>query len=168
MSEHAWVLEHLAGYIAGGLEPDERDRLEQHLAACTSCAQALGAARAVDHTLEGLFAPDRPEAALEDRIIQALRAVPVRRKLRLPPFARVGAAAAALVLVGITGAVMSHVITEGGLPFPGMSAVLRDSERESSLVVAIDESKSMRPPGVPEPDETAVAPLDVEEMAQKA
>ena len=41
MSEHTWVQEHLASYIAGGLEAGEVERLERHIESCTACAQAL-------------------------------------------------------------------------------------------------------------------------------
>ena len=46
MSEHAWILENLESYTAGGLEPAERERLEEHIASCTPCAAALKIGRA--------------------------------------------------------------------------------------------------------------------------
>src|SRR5438874_12625428 len=73
MSEHAWVLENIETFNAGGLEPDERERLQQHVGECSSCAQTLEEASTVDQVMENLFAEARPEAALEDRMIQFLR-----------------------------------------------------------------------------------------------
>jgi hypothetical protein len=115
MSEHAWVLENIASYNAGGLEADERERLEQHTATCEACAAALEEVRAMDRTLETIFAGVRPGPALEDRIIRFLRMAP----LRLPMFVRVAIGAAAVLLVGVLGAGMSSVIQYGDLPFPG-------------------------------------------------
>ena len=76
MSEHAWILENLESYTAGGLEPAERERLEEHIASCTPCAAALEETRALDQTMETLFAGVRPKATLEDRMIGKLRAAP--------------------------------------------------------------------------------------------
>jgi hypothetical protein len=112
MSDHAWTLENLAAYLAGGLEPAERERLEQHTADCVPCTAALSDARVLDRALSGLFAESRPNATLEDRVIQKLRTpppdvwhLPVPMWLIMP--------AAALVLVGFTGALASQVLLSG-------------------------------------------------------
>ncbi|HTU23427.1 MAG TPA: DUF4349 domain-containing protein [Gemmataceae bacterium] len=120
MSDHAWILENLAAYLADGLEPAERDRLEQHTAECAACAAALNEARAMDATLTGLFVEARPSTALEDRVIQTLRNRPPD-SWRLPMPAWLAIAAAALVLIGFTGAVASQVLVHDGLSFPAMS-----------------------------------------------
>ena len=78
MAEHSWILEHLESYLAGGLEPDERARLEEHVASCEPCGRALSEARALDHSLDGLFAPARPAPELEDRMAQRGRGAPRR------------------------------------------------------------------------------------------
>ncbi|HEY7159358.1 MAG TPA: DUF4349 domain-containing protein, partial [Gemmataceae bacterium] len=98
----------------------ERERLEAHTAECAACAAALNAARDTDATLTELFAPARPSAVLEDRVIQALRTRPPDA-WRLPVPGWLVLAAAALLLIGFTGAVASQIIVRGGLPFPGMS-----------------------------------------------
>jgi anti-sigma factor RsiW len=54
MSEHAWILENLESYTAGGLEPAERERLEEHIASCAPCSTALEETRALDQTMETL------------------------------------------------------------------------------------------------------------------
>ena len=76
MSEHTWVQEHLASYIAGGLEADEVERLEQHVDGCAACEQALNEARAADRSLTALFAGVQPDATLEqvrrDRKVKTL------------------------------------------------------------------------------------------------
>jgi glycine cleavage system regulatory protein len=118
MSEHAWVLENLAAYLADGLDAAERERLEQHAAACEACARALAEARNIDANLEALFANARPNPGLEDRLIQALRQAPPRRSLRFPAYARWAVAAAAVVLLGCLGTFVSHTLQQGYLPLP--------------------------------------------------
>jgi hypothetical protein len=114
MSDHASILENLAAYLSGGLEPAERERLEQHTTECSSCAAALNDARSLDTTLSGLFVEVRPSAVLEDRVIQALRN---RRPTawRLPVPAWLAFAAAAMVLIGFTGAMASQILLPGDL-----------------------------------------------------
>jgi uncharacterized protein DUF4349/putative zinc finger protein len=109
MSDHAWILENLAAYLTGGLEPAERERLEQHMAECGACAAALNDARAMDAALSGLFAEARPNSALEDRMIQTLRTRPLNA-WRLPVPAWLAIAAAALVLISLTGAMASQIL----------------------------------------------------------
>ena len=41
MTEHL-RLDQVVQYARGGLEPAERERVEQHLAACDSCADEIG------------------------------------------------------------------------------------------------------------------------------
>jgi hypothetical protein len=117
MSDHAWILEHVAAYLAGGLEPAERERFEQHTANCVPCAASMSDARAMDRALSGLFAEARPSATLEDRVIQKLRTpppdvwhLPVPMWLIMP--------AAALVMVGFTGALASQVLLSGNPTLP--------------------------------------------------
>ncbi len=124
MSEHAWILENIETYSAGGLEPAERERIEEHTAQCSSCGQALEESRAVDATLEALFAGVRPEPALEDRMIRSLRMVPPRRRLVL----RFALGAAAVLLVALLGAGMSYLMDQGDLPFPGMGGMRAESK----------------------------------------
>ena len=43
MSEHPWIQENLAAYLAGGLDATETSRLEQHVAGCKrACWKKLG------------------------------------------------------------------------------------------------------------------------------
>jgi hypothetical protein len=114
MSDHAWILENLGAYLTGGLEPAEHDRLEQHVNECASCAAVLGNTRALDVTLTSLFIDARPSAALEDRVIQTLRTRPSDPwNLQLPAWLAI--AAAALVLIGFTGAVASQILVQASL-----------------------------------------------------
>jgi glycine cleavage system regulatory protein len=114
MPEHAWILENLESYTAGGLEPAERERLEQHVATCPACARALEQAQAVDRMMEGLFVAERPDAALEDNLIRSLRTAPRPRPMVLP----ISMAAAAVLLFGIIGATVTASVAVGELTFP--------------------------------------------------
>lgn len=92
------------------------------------------AARALDAALEGLFTPVRPNPALEDRMIHALRTRTVGRRLSLVGWLSI--AAAALLLVGLTGAVANQVISQGGLSFPGQWAYESPPPAEESVATA--------------------------------
>jgi hypothetical protein len=120
MLEHTWAVENLAGYVAGGLEPEERDQLEEHLAECPACARKLDEVRAVDHRLEALFAGVRPNPALEDRSIQALRQASGRADWRqLSRGAKFVLGAAAAVLLAAAGAGVSALIDEERMELTG-------------------------------------------------
>ena len=125
MSDHAWVQENIASYLAGGLEPSERERLEQHIAACESCAALLEEARGLDQTLQSLFASVRPAAALEDRMIRSLRTAPRRYRI-----GRLVTAIAAVLLVGAIGAGATTFIMRGRVPFPGQWEVALGSAKD--------------------------------------
>jgi hypothetical protein len=114
MTDHTWILENLAAYLADGLEPAERERLEQHVNECAPCAAVLANLRTLDAKLTGLFTETRPNATLEDRMIHTLRNR-LSQSFRLPLPAWVAIAAAALVLIGFTGAVASQILVNGGL-----------------------------------------------------
>ncbi len=131
MSDHTWILENLAAYLADGLEPAERERLEQHLNECAECAATLAHLRALDTEMTNLFAETRPNPTLEDRVVQTLRAQPPQT-FRLPVPAWFAIAAAALVLIGFTGAVASQILDTGTFVLPSGSdraAARIDSER---------------------------------------
>ncbi|OAI45667.1 hypothetical protein AYO44_12585 [Planctomycetaceae bacterium SCGC AG-212-F19] len=117
MTDHTWVLEHIASYNAGGLEPAERFRFEAHLATCPECTRALEASQHFDRTLDDLFARARPKPGLEDRAIRRLRTA-ARPGLLRGPWARVLVSAAAVLFVGFVGASMNAAVS-GGMSFPG-------------------------------------------------
>lgn len=122
MSKHTWVLEHIASYLAGGLDADERERLRDHTAGCADCAQALKEAQAMDTALENLFVASRPSATMEDRLIQRLRnSRPASSPLKywIP---RIVAAVAAVIMVALLGASLSYHLEQGEFPFLGESS----------------------------------------------
>src|SRR5947209_8885454 len=135
MSEHAWVLENIETYNAGGLEHDERERLEKHTAECPACAGALAEAKAMDERMDALFAEVRPSPALEDRLVRSLRS----KSLRNPtPWLWMGSAAAAVILFGVVGAGATHLI--GELPFPGLAGAGSHSQEKALPQLATSRS----------------------------
>ncbi len=120
MTDHAWFLENIASHLADGLDPADAERFEQHAAVCEACARALDDARGLDRTMDRLFAGVRPRPELEDRMIRAVRA-----RGKCPSFtwpARLGAAAAAVLVLGVVGAAGSRLIDQGELRFPGAAS----------------------------------------------
>ena len=131
MVDHAWVLENLDTYLAGDLTKLERDDLERHLAACEPCKQALAETRRLEEMMNGLFADARPSANLDDRIIQNLgkTAAPVMRR---PTLWRFAGAAAAVLVIGLIGAAVQAISSEGDSPFATWKDAL---QKESTTMV---------------------------------
>src|SRR5437867_1853693 len=120
MSDHVWALENIAAYLAGGLDPTEGERLEQHAAQCAMCARALDEARALETKLSPLFRHAKPGPALEDRIIQALLIeLPAAARRRTFQKSILGVAAA--LLLAFIGFGVSKMIEADRLGFPGAS-----------------------------------------------
>src|SRR5262245_54783279 len=121
MSEHAWFNENLAGYVAEGLPADERARLEKHASECRDCERALAEQREFDASMAKLFASARPRAGFENRVLAALRAAPMRRRVQWVKTMRWLGSAAAVILLGLIGFGMNEYAQTGRLPFPGSS-----------------------------------------------
>jgi len=119
MSEHIWCQENLESYAAGGLTPEERDRFDRHAAECADCARDLAEWRDVEDKLDNLFAAVRPEAGLEDRMIQTLRQTRMPRRFFRSTIVRFAMSAAAVVFVGVMGAALYAFAPLDDLVFPG-------------------------------------------------
>lgn len=123
MTDHTWVQENVATYLTDGLSPAEVERLEQHTASCTECAEAVQQARSFDNDMRALFLDVAPDPALEDRMIQALR-VSSRPRWRPSPLRRRLALSTAVALMlgvfGAVGAFVADTFEQGQLVFPGM------------------------------------------------
>ncbi len=65
-------VEVVTGYLEGTLPEEERDRFEQHLAACTNCTAYLDQMRTVLRLTGRLTEHDIPEATRED-LLQVYR-----------------------------------------------------------------------------------------------
>src|SRR5215475_8190342 len=125
MSEHAWVQENLDAYLTGGLSSEECDRVDRHIQKCTECAHLKAEISEMEQLMEGICAPTRPDAGLEDRAIKRLRQAPRPR----PSWLRFVAAAAAVVALGAVGGVVRMVAVDGGLPLPGMEKPMADATK---------------------------------------
>lgn len=112
-ADHEWAKEQIAAHLAGGLNAEERARLEAHAASCAECIAELDAARRFDRQMDDLFAPVRAKTGLEERIIQRLRFTPQKQR---SVAAKLGFAAAAVVLLGVLGYVFIEV-DQGRVPF---------------------------------------------------
>jgi anti-sigma factor RsiW len=111
MSEHEWVRENLDAYVAGALPAAELVRVAQHVADCADCKEALTCAQKMETTMAELFADARPDAKLEDRMIRGLRKV--RVPFRWSMWIRFAAGAAAMVMLGVVGAIVQAVAAGG-------------------------------------------------------
>src|SRR3954452_22190549 len=103
MAKHAWIQENLAAYLAGGLDADETARLEDNVSGCPNCARDLAETRQADQTLTALFSTALPDAALEDRLVQALRKPRAQRFPQLRRYRMIAAAVAAVFLLALVG-----------------------------------------------------------------
>jgi hypothetical protein len=128
MVDHVWVEENLDTYLAGDLTTKERENVERHVAGCEACTQALAEARRLEQMMNRLFADARPDANLDDRIIRDLLKEPARA-LQRPTLWRFAAAAAAVLVVGMVGAVVQAISTEGGLPYKAVTTFGLDKSR---------------------------------------
>jgi len=106
-ADHEWAKEQIAAHLAGGLSADERARLEAHAASCAECIAELDAARRFERQMDDAFAPIRPKAGLEDRVIRVLRCAPSQPSRSLA--SRLTLAAAAVFVVGLLGFVIIQV-----------------------------------------------------------
>ncbi len=119
MSEHAWVQEHVAAYLAGGLDAQEAERLEAHARDCSACGAALADARRLDDCLSNLFVSARPALALEDRAVGRLRTAPPAWRLMSGRRAKWAMAVAAVLLLGVLGAGAGSLTSRHGPLMPG-------------------------------------------------
>src|SRR5262245_55155472 len=136
MSDHAFIHENLAGYVADGLTAEERERFERHIHGCGDCHRLVEAERAFDESLGKLFASARPAAGFENRVLTRLRAEPMKRRIAWTKTWRWIGSAAAVLMLGVVGFGMQHVMEKGSLPFPGewgQGAVSQDNSKQVAL-----------------------------------
>lgn len=91
----------LGGYVLGGLEPRERQTLEQHLGTCPVCARELDELANLPALLAlAAQAPPTPPGRLRERVLARAVARRVRRRWAV-------AAAAAVVLAAVFGGLIT-------------------------------------------------------------
>ena len=141
MSDHAWVQEHVAAYLASGLDAQEAERLEAHARDCPACGTALTDARRLDDCLSALFVGVHPDSGLEDRAVARLRTATPRRVV-FNPRAKWAVAAAAVLLLGTIGAVAGSVASGGSLKMPGdAAAASAPADRKDAAEVTRNEAE---------------------------
>lgn len=123
MAKHAWIQEHLAAYLAGGLDAEHAARLEEHVAGCPNCARDLAETRQADQVLSALFSSALPDAGLEDRLVQGLRKTRARRFPRLQRYRQIAAAVAAVFLLALVGWQINGLNRQEGLALPDLGLV---------------------------------------------
>src|SRR5262245_400810 len=134
MSDHAFIHENLAGYVADGLTAEERERFERHIHGCGDCHRLVEAERAFDESLGKLFASARPAAGFENRVLTRLRAEPMKRRIAWTKTWRWIGSAAAVLMLGVVGFGMQHVMDKGSLPFPGEWGTRAQSQNEATQI----------------------------------
>ncbi len=117
----AHVREELGGYVLAALEPDEREAVAAHLAACPACAaehERLAGLPAMLAHAEGLEIPAAP-AAVEERLLDQLAHERGQRRRRRRPVLGLtrGRALVATALAGAAlGAGVTAFAVSGGEP----------------------------------------------------
>jgi Putative zinc-finger len=103
----------LGGYVLGGLEPDEAERVREHLAHCSECAREHAALAGLPRLLtlaEPIESAPPLPPAMEERVLDAVareRSRPSPRRSWRIPRPRVLIPAAALLAVAIVALVLA-------------------------------------------------------------
>lgn len=158
--------EYINMYIDNMLSDTERDQLMQHISSCAHCKKVLGDAIALKSALFGLGDVD-PPAGL------AATAIQKARKRRVPPFAYISGAVAAVVIA--VAVIATSVLPRAGAPMEAQrlddtvafteaadSAKMSgtyDMAADSAPMAAADEAADM---------ECAEAPMDMDGGANVA
>ena len=108
-SPHAWIHEHLAAYLANGLNAEERQRFDAHINSCPECFDAFTEARDADRVLQRAFGGLLPDEKLEEKVITHFRENSMNRLVH-PMVRRVGYAVAAGVALAATGVFANFVL----------------------------------------------------------
>jgi anti-sigma factor RsiW len=95
----------LGAYVLGGLDADDRRRLEEHLPGCQECTAELTRFAAVPGLLQ-LAPPSEPPTVPEDSLPRLISAARARRLVRRRRQWVMAAAAVVFVLAGVTGGVL--------------------------------------------------------------
>ncbi len=96
----------LGAYVLGGLDADDRRRIEEHLPHCHSCTTELSRFAAVPGLLQLAPPPADPPPVPVDSLARLIAAARQRRATRQRRRWVLAAAAVVLVLTGVTGGVV--------------------------------------------------------------
>lgn len=107
-----------AGYALDALDPDDRERYEEHLATCEACREELQSFWLVSSALAHAAGGPAPPASLRERILEQARSerqnvVPLRRRLSVPVLTSAAAVAAVAALaVGLWATSLSRSLDD--------------------------------------------------------
>jgi predicted anti-sigma-YlaC factor YlaD len=134
------VRERLTEHALGGLSARESTAVDRHLAWCAACRKEAGELERASATLAFAVAPQDPPAALEDRVVDAVRRVAAPQSrvhmsgARRSRLTLVAAAAAMLAVLGTGwGAVMANRAARSD------QAAQREVERTQSALERFEE-----------------------------
>jgi anti-sigma factor RsiW len=155
----AGIHELTAGYALDALTPEERAVYELHLAECEHCREELASFWETTAALAVTASGPEPNAALRERVLEAVRAEPPQnvvpfesRRRRLAPALGAVAAVAAVVALalGIWGASLSSDLDETRAALEreqAAAAVLADPDARSVALVEGDGRLVVSPDG---------------------
>jgi anti-sigma factor RsiW len=155
----AGIHELTAGYALDALTPEERAVYELHLAECEHCREELASFWETTAALAVAASGPEPNAALRERVLEAVRAEPPQnvvpfesRRRRLAPALGAVAAVAAVVALalGIWGASLSSDLDETRAALEreqAAAAVLADPDARSVALVEGDGRLVVSPDG---------------------
>ena len=125
----------LGAYVLGGLDADDRRRIEEHLPHCPACTTELSRFAAVPGLLQLTPPPSEPPMGLpEDSLPRLMAAARRRRATRQRRRWLLAAAAVVLVLAGVTGGVLFVGRDTGPAPTAVVSATTTEPGGEAKVV----------------------------------
>jgi hypothetical protein len=159
------IQEQLSAYIENTLSPAERQRLDEHLKSCPSCAASLSDLEKTLHYLQGLD-EITPPAWLTQQVMSRVKTESERaqkslwKKLFYPLHIKLPLEAAGIVLIAITALFVFKSIEPEikTVMAPSKETVTEYGVREKDLPPAAEPQKSSQPPAVtrPKKDETNI------------
>ncbi len=129
-SDHAWVHDNLAAYLAGGLDPAERARLDDHINGCPDCFDAFTEGRDADRGVSRALSGLTPGEGFHERLMAGFRAKTIVRPGRLF-IRRAGYAAAACVALAATGVLANYVMHQSRFNNPLTQMAVADADDAS-------------------------------------
>ncbi len=111
--DHAFVHEHMAAYLAGGLEAGVREQFDAHINNCPECFDAFSEARDADRALQRTLGTFVPDAKLEDHIISHVREHFMNR-WQHPVLRRAAYATAAAIALAASGVFANFAMRQDG------------------------------------------------------